>query len=108
MFCSSAVQVLYQLADLSELVGDSHQAAEWFIQLLGVVPTDAGVLRRLGWLCGQDGDTAQAFHYFTDSHRCDPNNLAVNVWLGRYYIESQLAEKVQQNSRRFLECFVMS
>ena len=87
-------QVLYQLADVCELVGDRQKAAEWFIQLLSVVPSDAGVLMRLGQLCDADGDQAQAFHYFTDSHRYDPNNIVVIHWLGRYYIESQLAEKV--------------
>ena len=87
-------QVLYQLADVSELLGEREKAAEWFIQLLSVVPTDAGVLRRLGQLCDADGDQAQAFHYFSDSYRYDPYNVAVIEWLGKYYVESQLAEKV--------------
>jgi len=82
------------LADVSELLGERDKAADWFIQLLSVVPTDAGVLRRLGQLCDADGSSAQAFHYFADSHRYDPNNIVVNDWLGRYYLESQLAEKV--------------
>jgi len=86
-------QVLYQLADVSELMGETQKAVEWFIQLLSVVPTDAGVLRRLGQLYDANGDQSQALHYFTDSHRCDPNHLPVIEWLGKYYVDSQLVEK---------------
>ena len=75
-------------------MGARQKAIEWFIQLLSVVPSDAGVLRRLGQLCDADGDQTQALHYFADSHRYDPNNVAVIEWLGKYYIESQMAEKV--------------
>jgi len=57
---------------VSELVGERQKAVEWFVQLLSVVPTDAGVLRRLGQLHDADGDKAQALHYFSDSHRYDP------------------------------------
>ena len=87
-------QVLYQLADVNELLGDRQKAAEWFIQVLSVVPSDAGVLIRLGQLCDVDGDQAHASHYFLDSHRYDPSNIGVIGWLGKYYLESQLPEKV--------------
>ena len=79
---------------MNELIGQRQKAMEWFIQLLSVVPSDAAVLRRLGQLCEADGDLSQAFHYFSDSHRYDPNNIAVLEWLGKFFIESQLAEKV--------------
>ena len=69
-------------------------AVEWFIQLLSMVPTDAGVLRRIAQLFDAVGDQAQAFHYFSDSHRYDPNHVVVIEWLGKYYIESQRVEKV--------------
>ena len=82
------------MADVNELLGERESAVEWFIQLLSVVPTDAGVLRRLAQLYDAVGDHAQAFHYFSDSHRYDPNHVAVIQWLGKYYIESQLVEKV--------------
>ena len=88
--------MLYQLADVCELVGERQKAAEWFVQLLSVVPRDAGVLRRLGQLYDADGDVNQALHYFLDSHRQDPSNVAVVEWLGNYYIESQLVETVNR------------
>ena len=82
------------MADVSWLQGEREKAMEWLIQLLSVVPSDAGVLRRLGELCAAGGDQSQALHYFTDSHRYDPSNVAVIEWLGKYYIESQMPEKV--------------
>jgi intraflagellar transport protein 88 len=92
--CSSVHrQVLYQVADLHALIGNYSQSMEWFVQLLGVVPTDPGVLRRLGELCDQTGDRSQAFHYFYDSFRNDPNDAGVIEWLGAYYVETHYLEK---------------
>lgn len=87
-------QVLYQVADLHAVIGCPSKALEWFVQLIGLVPTDAGVLRRLGELYEAEGDHAQAFHYFNDSYRHDPNNVRVVEWLGKYYVETQYLEKV--------------
>ena len=94
------------MADVNELLGERQKAMEWFIQLLNVVPTDAGVLRRLGQLCDADGDQAQAFHYFSDSHRYCPNDVAVTGWLGNYYIDSQLLEKVPISALATLLCAI--
>jgi len=35
----------------------------------------------------------QAYLYYTDAFRCDPNNVDVINWLGAYYVRSQYAEK---------------
>jgi tetratricopeptide (TPR) repeat protein len=86
--------VLYQVADLHALLGNDDQSVEWFVQLIGRVPNDAGVLRRLGELCDQMGDRTQAFHYFYDSFRNYPNNVDVIEWLGTYYVEAHYLEKV--------------
>ena len=86
------------MADVNELLGERQKATEWFIQLLSVVPSDTGVLRRMGQLCDAAGDKSQAFHYFSESHRYDPNNVDVLEWLGMYYFESQLVEKVARAS----------
>lgn len=37
-----------------------------FLQLVGVVPTDAVVLQRLGEMYDADGDKSQAFQYHYD------------------------------------------
>lgn len=47
-------------------MGESAQATEWFLQLLGVVPTDAGILQRMGEMCDAEGDKSQAFQYHYD------------------------------------------
>ena len=45
---------------------ESAQATEWFLQLLGVVPTDASILQRMGEMCDAEGDKSQAFQYHYD------------------------------------------
>ena len=47
-------------------MGESAQATEWFLQLLGVVPTDASILQRMGEMCDAEGDKSQAFQYHYD------------------------------------------
>ncbi|KAF7281157.1 intraflagellar transport protein 88-like protein nompB [Rhynchophorus ferrugineus] len=85
--------VVYQVADLLELVGDTEAAADTCQQLLGLVPTDARALQKLGELFDHDGDKQQAHHYHADSFRYYPGNLSVIDWLGSYYIEMQVVEK---------------
>lgn len=58
--------VLYQLANLNEHIGDTDQATEWYLQLLGVVPSDPGVLQKMGQLLEREGDKQQAFQYHFD------------------------------------------
>ena len=47
-------------------MGEPAQATEWFLQLLGVVPTDATILQRMGEMCDAEGDKSQAFQYHYD------------------------------------------
>ncbi|ERL88084.1 hypothetical protein D910_05473 [Dendroctonus ponderosae] len=85
--------VVCQVASLLELVGDSEAAADTYQQLLGLTPTDAKALQKLGELFDQEGDKQQAHHYHVDSFRYYPGNLSVIEWLGSYYIEMQVVEK---------------
>jgi intraflagellar transport protein 88 len=55
--------VAYQISNLLELKGDSEAAADMYQQLLGLVPTDAGALQKMGELYDHDGDKQQAHHY---------------------------------------------
>lgn len=87
-------QVLYQLGHVYSLLGDRDRAVKWFVQLIGVVPSDAGILARLGWLAEDDDDRTRAFHYLHDSFRYDPNDVRVIEWLGKYYVDSHCFEKV--------------
>ncbi|CAD5117479.1 DgyrCDS6248 [Dimorphilus gyrociliatus] len=93
-------QVLFQIADLLDLMGENAQAQEMFMQLLGVVPTDAAILARLGQMFDAENDKAQAFQYNYDSYRYNPSNIKIIEWLGAYYIESQFCEKAIQYFER--------
>lgn len=58
--------VVYHTATLLELMGDSEAAADTYQQLLGLVPSDAPVLQKLGELYDHEGDKQQAHHYHVD------------------------------------------
>ncbi|KAJ8973762.1 hypothetical protein NQ317_017564 [Molorchus minor] len=85
--------VVYQVGNLLELIGDNEAAADTYQQLLGLVPTDARALQKLGELYDNEGDKQQAHHYHNDSFRYYPANLSVIDWLGSYYTEMQVVEK---------------
>ncbi|KAJ8026952.1 Intraflagellar transport protein 88-like [Holothuria leucospilota] len=75
------------------MLEDTPQATEWFMQLIGIVPTDPSILSRLGELYGNEGDKTQAFQYYFESFRYFPSNIDIIEWLGAYYIDSQFVEK---------------
>ena len=45
------------------MLEDTAQATEWFMQLIGIVPTDPAILARLGELYDNEGDKSQAYQY---------------------------------------------
>ena len=45
------------------MLEDIPQASEWFMQLIGIVPTDPGILSRMGELYDNEGDKSQAYQY---------------------------------------------
>ena len=63
------------------------------MQLLGLVPTDPGILQKVGTIFDNEGDKQQAYTYHFDSYKNFPSNLEVIDWLGSYFIELQVAEK---------------
>lgn len=75
------------------MLEDTPQATEWFMQLIGIVPTDPSILSRLGELYDNEGDKTQAFQYYFESFRYYPSNIDIIEWLGAYYIDSQFVEK---------------
>lgn len=58
--------VVYQIANLLELLGDSEAAVDTYQQLLGLVPTDARALQKLGELYDNEGEKQQAHHYHNE------------------------------------------
>ena len=93
-------QVMYQLADIHDQLGNTPEATEWLMQLVGIVPSDATILQRLGEMYDSEGDKSQAFQYHYDSYRYNPTNISVIEWLGAYYIDSQFCEKAVQYFER--------
>ncbi|TPP46079.1 TPR repeat family protein [Leishmania donovani] len=88
-------EVLYQIADLSDLVGDPA-ALEWFNRLIGRVPTDPNALARIGSLYARDGDDVQAFHYYLEAYRYYQVNMDVISWLGAYFVKNEVYDKAVQ------------
>lgn len=58
--------VVYQIASLLERIGDTEAASESYQQLIGLVPTDAHALQKMGELYDHEGDKQQAYHYHFD------------------------------------------
>ncbi|KAL3662972.1 hypothetical protein V7S43_011916 [Phytophthora oleae] len=104
----SNTEVLYQIANLHDVMGNYRQAAKWFNILLSCFGSndkrdrnaknvaDPGVLARLGQIFNKDDDETQAFHYHLESYRYFPINLDVISWLGVWYVKSELYEKAIQ------------
>lgn len=89
-------EVIFQIANLHDLMQDYRNAAKWFNILITRVPTDPGVLARLGQIFNKDDDETQAFHYHLESYRYYPVNLDVISWLGVWYVKGELYEKAIQ------------
>uniref|UniRef100_H3GSZ4 EGF-like domain-containing protein n=1 Tax=Phytophthora ramorum TaxID=164328 RepID=H3GSZ4_PHYRM len=101
-------EVLYQIANLHDIMGNYRQAAKWFNILLSCFGgsdkrdrnaknvADPGVLARIGQIFNKDDDETQAFHYHLESYRHFPINLDVISWLGVWYVKSELYEKAIQ------------
>lgn len=85
--------VLYQLANLYELMSDSSGALEWYNQLLGSVQTDPGIFQKIAVMAEAENDRQQAFQYQFEAYRAYPSNLQSIAWLGSHYIDLQVAEK---------------
>ncbi|RHY90697.1 hypothetical protein DYB37_004041 [Aphanomyces astaci] len=94
-------EVLYQIANLHDMMGNYRQAAKWFNILLSCFGSakniaDPGVLARMGQIFNKDDDETQAFHFHLESYRHFPVNLDVISWLGVWYVKSELYEKAIQ------------
>jgi intraflagellar transport protein 88 len=69
---------------------------EWYNILISVVPTDPGVLAKLGDMFVRDDDKSQAFQHYSESYRYFPCNMEVISWLGAYYVDCEVYEHAIQ------------
>ncbi|CAD2215502.1 intraflagellar transport protein IFT88 [Angomonas deanei] len=88
-------EVLYQVADINDLLGDPS-TLEWFSRLIGRVPTDPNALARMGSLYAREGDETQAFHYYLEAYRYYQVNMDVISWLGAYFVKNEVYDKAIQ------------
>ncbi len=91
--CSNEPRVLYQVANLYEDVDNIAKATKWFNVLSAAVPTDPGVLSRLGQLLLHSSDESQSFHYHLESFRCYPSNIDAIGWLAVWFVKHEMFEK---------------
>jgi len=88
-------EVMWQLGDIHEKLGNTARAHEWFSLLVTSPkgrPTDPGVLARLANLFTKCEDEMQAFHYHLESYRYWPTEMNVITWLGIYYVKQEMYE----------------
>lgn len=78
-------EVIYQIANTYEMMGDVNAALESYHQLLGIVQLDAGILKKVGELYEMKGDRQQAFHYHLESHRIYPIDFTVRFLTILFY-----------------------
>jgi intraflagellar transport protein 88 len=86
-------EIIFQIGNVYELMGDISAALEWYHQLLGIAQSDAGVLKKVGELYEAKGERQQAFHYHLESYRLYPSDVSIVNWIGSHFIELQIAEK---------------
>jgi len=96
----SSIEVVWQIADLQESFGSPKVAIKWFNILSSRVPTDPGVLSRLGNIYLKEEDESQAYHYHLESYRHYPVNMNVISWLGAYSVKYEMYEKAVQYFER--------
>merc|ERR1711988_1020191 len=89
-------EVIYNIAHIHEILGNMRQTTKWFNILATRVPTDPGILARLGQIYSREEDEAQAFHYHLEAYRYYPVNMEVISWLGAYFVKNELYEKAMQ------------
>lgn len=89
------IEVMWQLGDLHERVGNLAKAHEWLSLIVTSQkgrPTDPGVLARLANIFNKNDDETQAFHYNLESYRYWPADMNVITWLGIYYVKQEMYE----------------
>mmetsp|Transcript_24966 Transcript_24966/g.99154 ORF Transcript_24966/g.99154 Transcript_24966/m.99154 type:complete len:546 (+) Transcript_24966:869-2506(+) len=86
-------EVIYHIAALYEARGDLAAALKWYNILVSRLPSDPGILLKLGQVCSRIEDEFQAFHFHLEAYRHYPVALDVISWLGVWYVKSEMYEK---------------
>ena len=66
---------------------------KWFNILSARIPSDPGILFRIGNLFSDLNDEAQSFHYHLESYRFYPSNLDVIGWLAIWFVKLEMYDE---------------
>ncbi|KRX05596.1 hypothetical protein PPERSA_12774 [Pseudocohnilembus persalinus] len=92
----STPEVIYQMASIHELMGNTKQALKWYQVLLTRTPSDPQILLRVGGIFAREEDESQALHYYGESYKFLNTNIETISWLGIYYVKQELYERACQ------------
>ncbi|KAH0794603.1 TPR Domain containing protein [Histomonas meleagridis] len=92
-------EVVFQISDCYEKVGDIPNAIDWLHRLINLVQTDPAVWSRLASIWDRDGNETQAFQCYCESFKYCPSDIKVVSWLGTYYQHHQQYD----NALKFFE-----
>ncbi|KAL3777877.1 hypothetical protein ACHAW5_005679 [Stephanodiscus triporus] len=91
-------QVLFQIADIFDLQGKSHDAMKWFNVLAARVQSDPVILAKLGQLYAEAKDDSQGLHYQLESFRHYPTDLDVISWIGTWFVQQEMYERQKKSN----------
>jgi len=86
-------EVIFQIANTYEILGDLKAASQWYTILTSLVPHDPSVLLRLGEIHRKDGEDTQACHHYLESYQVHPVDLDTISWLGVWFVKSEMYDR---------------
>ena len=86
--------VIYQIANLYEQQNEIRLSTKWFNVIATHLPTDPGILSRLGHIFSKQDDDSQGFHYQIESFQNWPVDLDVISWLGVWFVNNKMYENI--------------
>ena len=86
-------EVIYQIANVHDMLDNHKASTDNFNTLLTQVPSDPGVHAKLGRVYNKRDDQTNAFHYHRESYRYFPVDLDVISWLGVWYVKQEFYEQ---------------
>mmetsp|Transcript_283 Transcript_283/g.651 ORF Transcript_283/g.651 Transcript_283/m.651 type:complete len:546 (-) Transcript_283:135-1772(-) len=84
--------VIYQVADIYDLRGQTDDSTKWFNVLSARLSSDSTILSRLGYLNSQKKQE-EGLHYQLESYRHNPVDLDVISNIGAWFVRQEMYEK---------------
>jgi intraflagellar transport protein 88 len=84
--------VIYQVADIYDLRGQTDDSTKWFNVLSARLSSDSTILSRLGYLNSQKKQE-EGLHYQLESYRHNPVDLDVISNIGAWFVQQEMYER---------------